>query len=492
MSEELQREKESQKTRVGRNVLVTLATQLVSWALTFAVTLFLPRYVGDTGLGNLAFADSFVVIFGVFVPLGTSTVLVREIARDQSRAGNLLATALLLRLPLGLVMGGLAVGAAALLHYSALVQLLVLVAASGMVVASLNDALASTLQGQENLTRQSAAMLVEKFLFSGLTIFLIFSRAPLWALASVTLLTGTVSLAVNASAFRRLLPGLRLPSLAEVRTLVIAGAPFMGWIVFRTLYSRTDPIILRLVTSAATVGWYAAASRLVGTSLFLPAAITTALLPALSRLHGTDSAAFRQLVRRMLGIVMMCGIPIALVLMLVPGQLIALLHYPPSFQHSIPVLRVGGLAVLLYYAAMVLGTAVVASDGQNKMVRASMIATLVSIPACFAGAYFGEVYWKNGATGAILSDAAVEAYLVFSYLRMLPAGTLIGENLVFLGRCTAAALPMAAFLELMSRSRTGVWILLPCAAIYGIMCLILRCISTQDIAMVRQILAKRA
>ncbi len=76
--------------------------------------------------------------------------------------------------------------------------------------------------------------------------------------------------------------------------------------------------------------------------------------------------------------------------------------------------------------------------------------------------------------------------------RMLPAQTLIGENLVFLGRCTAAALPMAAFLELMSHSRTGIWILLPCIAIYGIMCLILRCISTQDIVMVRQILAKRA
>ena len=492
MSQEMQTNTGTQKTQVGRNVLVTLATQLVSWALTFAVTLFLPRYVGDTGLGNLALADSLVVVFGVVVPLGTSTVLVREIARDRSRTGSLLAATLLLRFPLGLLMGGLAVGLTALLHYSPLVRLLVTLAAAGMVVAMLNDALASALQGQENMARQSAATLINKFLFAGLTILLIFGHAPLWALASVTLLTGAVSLAVNASAFRSLLPGLRLPSVGEFRTLVIAGLPFMGWTVFQTLYSRTDPIILRVVADAATVGWYAAASRLVGTSLFLPAAITTALLPALSRLHGTDPAGFRQLARRMLGIVMLCGIPVALVLMLVPDRLIALLHYPQSFQNSVPVLRIGGLAVLLYYAAMVLGTAVVASDGQNKMVRASLIATVVSIPACFAGAYFGAIFWKNGATGAIASDAAVEAYLVFSYLRMLPAQTLIGENLIFLGRCAAAALPMAAFLELMSRSRAGVWILGPCVAIYAVMCLILRCISAQDILMVRQLLAKRA
>ena len=76
--------------RVARNIVATLATQLISWGLTFAVTLYLPRYVGDAGLGKLAFAASFMAIFGVIVPLGTGTLLVKEIARDRSRTGELL------------------------------------------------------------------------------------------------------------------------------------------------------------------------------------------------------------------------------------------------------------------------------------------------------------------------------------------------------------------------------------------------------------------
>ena len=482
---------ESPTGQVARNVLVTLATQLISWGLTFVVMLYLPRYVGDVGLGNLAFAASFVVIFGAFVPLGTSTVLVRDIAREPARAGGLLTAALLLRLPLGLLFSALAVGTAFLLHYSSLVQLLVTLSAGGMIIAALNDALASTLQGQENMMRQGAAVMVEKFLSSGLTILLVLARAPLWALAAVLLFTGTVSLLVNASAFRSLLPSLRWPTVGEMRALVVAGMPFMGWVLFRTLYSQTDPVILRFVTTAATVGWYAAASRLVGTSLFLPAAITTALLPTLSRLHREDADGFHQLVRRMLALVMLCGIPLSLVLMLVPDRLIALLHYPAGFAHSIPVLRVGGLGVLLYYAAMVMGTAVIASDGQNKMMRASIIATVLSIPTCFAGSFFAHIYWGNGALGAILSDVLVEIYLVYSYLRMLPARTFIVENLVFLGRCTAAALPMALFLELTSRNWGGVWIFIPCLVIYGVMCLLLRCVSVRDLAIARQIMAKR-
>ena len=482
----------SRSQRVGRNVLVTLATQLVSWGLTFAVTLYLPRYVGDAGLGKLAFVASFVMIFGVFVPLGSSTVLVKEIARDRHRTGELLAATLLLRLPLGLMMSGLAVGAAALLHYSALVQVLVLVAACGMVMSALNEAFSAALQGQENMSRLSAAVLVEKFLSSGLTIYLVMVRAPLWMLAAVVLFTSAVSLLINASAFRALLPTLRWPPMGAVTALAIAGMPFMGWVVFRTLYSQTDPIILKMVTNDATVGWYAVATRLVGTSLFLPAAITTALLPTLSRLHRESAADFQQLSRRMLGLVMLFGIPVSLVLILLPGQLIALLHYPAGFVHSIPVLRIGGFGALLYYVAMVLGTAVIASDGQQKMMRASVIATVASIPACFAGAFLTHVVWGNGAIGAIASDSLVEIYLVICYLRMLPEQTFGGENLIYVGRCTAAALPMAAFLALMSQRHPGFWILIPCVVIYAVMCGLLRCISGQDVAMVRKILARKA
>ena len=224
--------------RVVRNVAVTLGTQLLSWALTFAVTLSLPRYAGDTGLGKMAFAASLAALFGTVIPLGTSTVLVREIARDRSRTGELLWAAILLRVPLGLLMTGLLIGTISVLHwvspghYSELTRTLVIIAALGMMLGAVNDALASALQGQENLTRQNVAALSDKFLASGLLILLIFLRQPLWMLASVTLLTALVSLSVNAAAFRPLLPTLRRPSRETLRLLALSGLPFFALSVF--------------------------------------------------------------------------------------------------------------------------------------------------------------------------------------------------------------------------------------------------------------------
>jgi O-antigen/teichoic acid export membrane protein len=482
---------DAQKQRIGRNVLVTLITQLISWGLTFAVTLYLPRYVGDSGLGKLTFAASFVAVFGVVVPLGTSLMLVKEIARDRSRTGELLMAALAVRIPLSILMTALAVLFAFLLGYTAVMQALILVAALGMIVGTLNDAFGAVLQGQENLTRQNAGVLINKFLTSALTIFLILRHAPLWALAAIGIWTGIVSLLVNASAFRVLLPTLRVPRLETIKTLALAGLPFMGWTVFQTLYGQTDPIVLKFVANDQTVGWYAAAFRLVCTTLFLPTALTTALLPTLSRLHHENQADFRQLARRMLGLVMLCGVPISLVLILLPDRLVSLLHYPAGFQHSIPVLRVGGVGVLLWFAGNALGTTIFALDGQARMFRASMMSSLIGIPGCFLCSFVAHHFWHNGAVGAIASDVLLEMYLVWTYLRLLPQDTFDVESLRGIGRCVMASLPMAALLAFLSAFGWGLWSLLPCVLVYAAMCFWLGCLKPQDLAMARQVFVRK-
>jgi len=472
--------------KVARNLLATLATQLLSWGLTFLVTLYLPRYAGAAGLGKLAFAASFVGLFGVLVPLGTSTLLVKEIARDRARTGALLGATLALRVPLALVMTTLAVLLVRLFGYPELTRTLVVASALGMTVATVNDALGAALQGQENLPRQSLGVLADKFLGSALTILLILRHAPLWAIAAVGIWTGLVSLAVNLSAFRSLLPTLRLPSLGAMRAVVLAGVPFMGWTVFQTLYGQTDPIVLSLVTNDRTVGWYAAAFRLVGTTMFLPTALTTALLPTLSRLHGESQAEFRQLARRMLLLVMLCGVPVALVLVLMPDRLIALLHYPAGFAGAVPVLRVGGVGVLLWFVGNALGTVVFASDGQARMFRTSVVASLLGIPACFLGSFLGDRLLHNGAVGAIGSDVLLEAFLVGAYLRSVPQGTFGADSLRGVGRCLAAALPAAAVLLWLAGRGWGLWCLPPVMLVYVALCVALGCLRPQDLSMARQ------
>jgi len=476
---------------VVRNILSTFATQIISWILTFAVMLYLPKYLGVDGMGKFAFAVSLVGLLSALVPLGTSSVLIRDISRDRSRTGELLLAALATRIPIGLAMTVLAIVIDHLLKCPPLTQTFILCLSFGIVLGAVNDALTAALQGQENIHRSSFAIIVERFLGSALTIVLVICRAPLWTLAAAGVFAVAISLLVNLTAFRPLLPTLHFPKKATVTYISKAGLPFAGWLIFRTFYGQTDPIVLALITNDKTVGWYAVAVRLVGTTLILPGAISTTLLPTLTRLYHENLEEFQLLSRRMLALAILCGTPIAMAFLCVPDRMLNFMRFPGEFSGSIPVLRVSGIGVFFYYMAMILGTIIIAADGQKKMFRASVIATVTGIPACFLGAFITHRLWHNGAVGAIWSDVLLEVYLTAAYLRMAPARTFNNESLSLIGRTVLASVPLIALLSLTGH-KLGLWIVVPSLLLYALMCWLLRCFDPQYLVMMRKILRRPA
>ena len=79
------------------------------------------------------------------------------------------------------------------------------------------------------------------------------------------------------------------------------------------------------------------------------------MLPTLSRVYREDRAAFDTAVRRLFNLLLICVVPFAAILILAPGQILALLHYPPAFRHGIPVLMLMGGAVVLWYLSNAAG-----------------------------------------------------------------------------------------------------------------------------------------
>lgn len=477
---------------VARNVLASLVTQAISWLLTFIVTLYLPRYVGATGLGKLAFAGSFVSIFAVMVPLGTSSVLVREIARDRERTAELLSAAIAVRVVTGLLATCGAILLIRAMGYPAITRSLVVASSLGMMVIALNDAIGSAMQGHENIPRQSIAIIIEKCLSSTISIVLVIMKAPLWSLASVTLFSGAVSLMVNLSTIKLMMAKWLWPTKQAIKYIVTAGLPFVGYLVCRTLYGQTDPVVLNLVTNDKTVGWYAAAFRLVGSTMIIPVALTSAVLPTLSRLHLDSAEQFNALARKLLAMIVICGVPITAIFIGAPDRLIALLHYPHDFIGSIPVLQVDGLAVFMFYLGCVLGTVVVSSDGQSKMMRASFVACFLGIPACFAGSYITHKLWANGAIGAAFSDVLLEIYLVWAYIQMLPAHTFGTESIKLFFKAVAACVPMGILMYFTRHSNAVFGAIAAGLPLYLIACWQLKCLDMQYLLSMREMFSRRS
>jgi O-antigen/teichoic acid export membrane protein len=490
--------------RVFENILLTLGTQVISWGLTFLVTLYLPSYLKDSGLGSITIAGSFQSLAGVLVILGTSVVLVKEIARrpDQTRA--LVGATLLLRSLLALPACALAIVAALLMGYEADLRVLIALALGLMVVGSLSDAVASALRGLEEFRPVNAAALTERFIVGALTIALVFARAPLWAFVAVGFAGSIPALLWQMICLRRILKtrpecqsgaasGTTATNRETMRQIVLAGMPYFTNTLFINIYGNAAPLLLKQISSVSAVGWFGLAKRLGGTTMILPVALTGALLPTLSRLYHEDESAFRANVRRMVRLLLVSVMPFAAVLVLAPIPLLAFLHYPPMFRGTVPVLVVMGISVVLWYLTQAIGTALIAGDQQNVFSRVTGIAATVSFPLCAAGIWITERYFANGAVGAMVSDALLEAGMVLAYLRYLPAGTLRTADFAVLLRAGVAILPvLLVFHSASSLPSAARWGLIALSfAAYVPLCWVMRCFDTRDLDMIRRFIARR-
>ncbi len=481
----------SRSRLVARNVLATLATQLLSWGLSFLVTLYLPRYVGSSGLGTLTLAGSFAGIFGLGIGLGTSTVLTRDIARDPDRVGELTLAALALRLPLGLLAVSLAWSTARALGYSPALSLVILVAVVAMLVALLNEALGAALSGLQEIPRRSLAALADKVVLSVLVIVLVQRHAPLWVLAGLGGVSACVALAINASAFLPYWKTVRLPSWETLRLLTRSGLPFLTTAVFVAVYGNCDALLMSKLSSLDSIGWYGLAKRLGGTTLFLPGALCGAMLPALARVHREDLPAFDGAIRRMFNFIVICAVPFAAVLVLAPGQIIALVtHDGASFRPAAPVLMILGAAIILWFISQAASTALIASDRQGALSRITAVSALLCVPVTGSLIYLTQRGMHNGAVGAMLGDAAIETYMVIAYLRALPPGFFGWRSLGTLARAVGAALPLVALFYLV-HDRHGLLLLVPGLLLYLPLCWLFGCLHPEDVGMLRQALKGR-
>ena len=475
----------SRSNLVARNILVTLATQLALWALSFGVTLYLPGYLKDSGLGTMTLVGSYATILSVMVSLGTSKFLIKEIARDRSRTGELLAACLVMRLVLGLL--ALLVGwlGTRLMNYTASLQLFIMIALVVMVIAQLGEVMTSGLAGLEEFPKQNASLLMERVVSSTLIILLVLLRQPLWTFIAISSIGAISSLGYSAYLLRRYLASVSRPRWSTIKSIAQASVPFLMAGLFVCVYGESDALLLSKISGVAAIGWYSLAKRLAGSTMIIPVALCSTMLPTLSRKYLEDPSAFIGNVQRLIRLMILCVTPISAVLILAPGQILAMLHYPPGYRHSIPVLILMGSAIILWYLSQAVGTALIACDRQSVFSKITGIAAIVSVPLCAACILTTQRIMTNGAIGAMLSDVLLELFMVTAYIRALPKDVFGWQTISILTRTSVAALPFALSLYAMSSRHDLVWPIVG-LLLYPVGCYLLRCLCPADLQMLQQ------
>ena len=73
---------------IAKNTGVLFVANIITSILSLILVIYIARYLGDVIYGKYSFALVFTGMFGVLTNLGMDQLIIREVARDKSKASK--------------------------------------------------------------------------------------------------------------------------------------------------------------------------------------------------------------------------------------------------------------------------------------------------------------------------------------------------------------------------------------------------------------------
>lgn len=422
--------------RLLGNVAVLGVGEFIAQFAKFGFVVLIARAFGPEILGHYSFSMAVSAMAVVFVSFGTVQLLIRSIGRDAEHGGALLRTLFPVQMALAVIAWIGIVSAGAMSRLSVAEVVLLAAIAAYQILVRMTDILLTEAKGRQQMNPVAvvrAGTPILLMLATSLFVLLKFGPEVVFAIMPVCALIFAIFALRTAI---RLGGPLRRPwNPSAFMTALKETPPYFTIVLLTTAYERLGIIILGFFASRAVVGEFAAGERIVAALGVLVGVFTTAALPALSSLAGSDKKRLIQVADRLVRMAWLVGLPVATIISLFSVEIIDLV-FGESYAGSSAVLAITSILLVIRSIRAVLGPMTMATGrpGDLALARAAALITLV------CGAPF-LVSWY-GATGLASTMVIAETILLAVLAGRLAAADnlprLIKPALGILGACGAA------------------------------------------------------
>jgi O-antigen/teichoic acid export membrane protein len=396
--------------RLARNVSLLGGGQALTWALTLAWTLIVPRLIGPSGMGLIVMATAAGGILVGLAGLGSRPMLVKEIAADPDRAPQLLGTAFMVRTALILPCAGLTVLYVHVTGFQG-AQAVALYLGVGLAAFTLlAEVCQAGLQGIERMGYLAAGDVANKSLQALINIpMAVLGFAATW-LVGVQVATTALVMCLYLIWSRRFRIDWRL-RLHRVRSFLVDSLAYWAYAVFFTFYLWVDATMLSLMAPPPVVGWYGVPTRIFQTLMFVPVILSTAWLPRLASAYSRSPGDLKAAARTPLELTMVLSLPIAVGTALV-ARPVTLFVYGPAYEASIPVLEILALTCIPMYMNIIVNQVLTAANRQAVWTKAMIVASVLNPVLNLVLIRYFQARSGNGALGAAISMLGTEVVIV--------------------------------------------------------------------------------
>lgn len=397
---------------VGSNTVWLTIEQLCAAASGIVLTIIAARFYGPQTLGDLAFAMGFVGLFLPLVTFGLQPIIVREVTKRNYSDSEIIAASLFITLTLSglsiLFMGSLitVVTDRPGVHILAMILGFRVFLSTSNILSSWHQAhLKSRLFAKVRIV----GMLFGWILYALCVAFDLSIYLLAWGVTMETLVVIVMAVAVSFGKSTEL--RIRKPGRSLVQQLLKYAAPIAVSTVAITIYHRSDQVMLGIMSSPTETGLYAAASRVYGAMILIPAALAASAFPRLikglsAQMARTPQSRFQWYFDSVVG----CGLFFSVACFITAPFAIVLL-YGNDFEGSISVLKIHALATIFASIGTAQSRYILAVSMQKFTMIATLIGALVNVVLNLS---LIPRYGADGAAIATLVSQVLTGYLICS------------------------------------------------------------------------------
>ncbi|HLD30717.1 MAG TPA: flippase [Patescibacteria group bacterium] len=474
-------------SRIAKNTIYLTVATVGQKFLAFFYFALIARMIGVENTGKYFFVVSLTIIFSIFIDLGLSSVLTREIAKNKEKASEYLGNILTAKIFFFILTYFAVALTVNFLGYSAETKNMVYLAGIVMFFDSFHLTFYAVFRGLHNLKYEAMGVMVGQLVtitFGGLSLFW---GAPLYFLI-IALILGSAAVFVYSGLLLRLKteirPRLNL-SRKTLQFLFKIAYPFALAGIFVKVYSYLDSILLSKLVGDLAVGWWSVAYKITFAFQFIPMAFAAAMFPAMSAYFVSDKEMLRKTFERVLFYLAIIAVPLAAGIFSLAGPII-LKIYGSDYAPSIVPLQILVFAIVFIFLNFPVGSLLNATDRQMTNTMTMGAAMFVNI---ILNILLIPLYSFNGA-----AISALASYAILFFLGLYFANKVIKYNKMFLlkslGKIFFSALVMSVVVIFL-RQDVNFLILIPLGAfIYFTMMFLTKGIEKRDVINIIKIFKK--
>jgi len=226
---------------------------------------------------------------------------------------------------------------------------------------------------------ETAILILEKAVTTGLGIFVLTKGWGLFAFSGVFVLGGLVSVLTGNLILRKRFCKVKLAMDSSfIKNLIITSLPFGFSLFLSSVYNYISIVLLSIMKSAEVVGWFSAAFKLLRVTNVIPTVLTISLFPALSREVIQSKERFTELFTKGFKYLLFLALPLIIGTTILAKN-IALMVFGDEFFNSIIVLRILVWAAGLLFFNIFFAGLYNASNNQKKLVLIQSMGLIINI-----------------------------------------------------------------------------------------------------------------